>query len=81
MAREKPYFVEGKVADVYPNGHVVFVKVQNGNVYNIHPYTPGIEFDKLQKGTRVLLEVTSVLTRVLSATILAGECDGSTRGS
>ena len=67
---EMPFFVEGQIVDFSIQYGVAYVKVQNGNVYNIHPNTPGINFEKLRKGQIVRLEVTTRLTHVLSACIV-----------
>jgi len=80
MSGEKPFFIEGIVVDVPPGYELAYVKVVNGNVYNLRPSTPGIDFYKLKKGQIVEIEITNKLVRVLSARIIdkAGECDGST---
>ena len=71
MPGEFPFFIVGKVVDLsVPN--LAIVKVENGNLYNVNSYTPGIEFSKLTKGTLVELEVTNTLTRVFSAKIYSG---------
>jgi hypothetical protein len=70
MSGEIPFFIEGKIAEISAVYFLAYVKVDNGNVYHIHPSTPGIEFQKLERGQIVELEVTSMLTRVLSARIL-----------
>ena len=71
MPGEMPYFIEGKVAEVLPAYQVAYVKVDNGNVYHLTPKTPGINFQELKVGMIVECEITSMLTRVLSARILS----------
>jgi len=68
MPGEIPFFVTGKVAIIHFD--VAYVKISTGNVYHVYPWTAGIEFDKLVIGTQVECEVTSMLTRVLSAKII-----------
>jgi len=85
MPREIPYFVTGNVVEILSQ-EVAIVKVTNGNLYHLKPNTPGIDYYRLLIGDVVQCEVTSVLTRVLSARVIkkntdAGECDGSTLGS
>lgn len=70
MAGERPYFIEGKVIEVSIAYQLAFIKVANGNVYHILPNTLGIEFNELVKDQIVQMEITSMLTRVLSAKIL-----------
>lgn len=70
MPGELPFFIEGQVTEVSVPFRIAYVKVPNGNVYHLHPGTPGIDFYSLKKTQIVRLEVTSMLTRVLSATIL-----------
>lgn len=70
MPGELPFFIEGQVVEVSMPFNIAYVKVPNGNVYHLHPGTPGIHFNKLQKSQIVRLEVTTMLTRVLSATII-----------
>jgi len=67
MSGEKPYFIEGTVTQVNVYERTIYVKVPNGNVYHIFPFTPGIEFNKLERGKVVILEVTTKLVNVLSA--------------
>lgn len=69
MPGELPHFVEGKVVEISTIYNIAYVKVVNGNVYNLTPNTPGIDFGKLRIGTNVECEITSMLIRVLSATI------------
>lgn len=66
MPGEIPYFIKGKVAEILPQD-IIIVKVPNGNLYHLTTNTPGIEFSRLCKGDIVECEVTSMLTRVLSA--------------
>lgn len=73
MSGEIPYFIIGKVVEVMPQYNVAYVKVDNGNVYNLTPKTPGIHFQDLKKGMIVECEITSMLIRVLSARILHGQ--------
>ena len=70
MAGERPFFIEGQITEISVNNSVAYVKVPNGNVYHLYHYTPGIEFNKLKKSQIVRLEVTLMLTRVLSAEVL-----------
>lgn len=73
MSGEMPYFIIGKIVEVMPQYNVAYVKVDNGNVYNLTPKTPGINFRDLKKGMTVECEITSMLIRVLSARILHGQ--------
>jgi hypothetical protein len=70
MSGELPFFIEGQVVDFSIPYHIAYVKVVNGNIYHLRPDTPGIDFSKLRKNQIVRLEVTTMLTRVLSATII-----------
>ena len=70
MAGETPFFIEGKVVDFSMEHNIAYVKVPNGNVYHIRPNTPGIDINKIIKGQIIRLEVTNMLTRVLSASII-----------
>ena len=65
MPGEIPFFVTGKISAI--RGDVAYVKIQTGNVYNLYPWTPGIEFTRLTIGQVIECEVTSMLIRVLSA--------------
>jgi hypothetical protein len=65
-----PFFIEGKVASIIQSEKTAYVKVPNGNVYYLHPFTPGIDFEKLKVGTKVSCEVTEKLARVFSAKII-----------
>jgi len=67
MAGERPFFIQGEVVEVSTPYGIAYAKVVNGNVYHLHPWTPGIVFGDLKKGDLVALEVTTMLTRVLSA--------------
>lgn len=66
MPREIPYFVRGTIVEILPQ-EVTVVKVANGNLYHLKPNTPGIEYSRLLVGDVVQCEITSELTRVLSA--------------
>lgn len=85
MPGEKPFYIVGEVKQISNVENIAYVRVPNGNVYYVYGYTPGIDFARLKIGTMVNMEVTTMLTRVLSASIIqnsdAGECDGSTLGS
>jgi hypothetical protein len=70
MPGERPFFIEGQLVEVSTGYNIAYVKVPNGNVYNLHPDTPGIDFSKLKKSQIIELEVTTMLTRVLSARII-----------
>lgn len=83
MPGEIPYFVEGYVVKIADMINTAYVRVENGNVYHVFPFTPGIVFKDLTIDKKVLLEVGTRLDRVYSAKIIeknsiAGECDGST---
>lgn len=69
MPGEIPFFIEGKVAEILPQ-EIIIVKVANGNLYRLTPSTPGIEYYRLSVGDIVKCEVTSALTRVLSASLV-----------
>lgn len=70
MSGERPFFIEGQLVEISAGYNIAYVKVPNGNVYHLHPHTPGIDFSKLQKSQIIRLEVTTMLTRVLSASII-----------
>lgn len=70
MPGEIPYFVEGYVVKIADMINTAYVRVENGNVYHVFPFTPGISFKDLTKGKRVLLEVGTRLDRVYSAKII-----------
>lgn len=80
MPGEIPYFISGSVAEILPQ-EIIIVKVPNGNLYHLTPSTPGIEYYRLLVGDIVECEITSVLTRVLSARFVrrtdAAEEDGN----
>ena len=73
MTGEIPFFIDGKVTKITIGCQIILVKVKNGNVYSIHPDTPGIDFQNLREGQTVRLEVTTRLTHVLSAYIVNKE--------
>jgi hypothetical protein len=64
---QMPFFVEGQIIDFSVSYSVAYVKVSNGNIYHVHPDTPGISFERLKRGQRLSLEITTKLTHVLSA--------------
>jgi hypothetical protein len=70
MPGEIPFFIEGKVAEISPGYNTALVRVPNGNVYQLDQTTPGINFNDLTVGKRVVCEVTTKLTRVFSARII-----------
>lgn len=70
MPGEVPYFIEGWIVDITPDKRIAYAKVSNGNVYHLYRDTPYLEFEKLEKDTLVLLEVTSRLIQVWSAKII-----------
>jgi len=70
MPGEIPFFIRGKVTEIRPGNKTAIVKVPNGNTYHVTPDTPGIRFEKLSKDLIVECEVTTMLTRVLSARIV-----------
>ena len=72
MPGEIPYFIQGKVVDISIAYKKAYVKVDNGNVYHLTPKTPGIDYEELSIGVIVECEITSMLTRVLSARIYLG---------
>jgi len=77
MPGEKPFFIEGVVVDIMSTYEIAFVKVINGNVYNLKPSTPGVDFYTLKIGQIVELEVTTKLVRVLSARIIDTDKDNA----
>lgn len=70
MPGELPFFIEGQLVDLSIPYGIAFVKVHNGNIYHLKPDTPGINFKDLKKTQIIRLEVTTMLTRVLSASII-----------
>ena len=70
MPGEVPYFVEGYVVRIVDMLNTAYVRVINGNVYHVFPFTPGITFSELSVDKKVLLEVGSRLDRVYSAKII-----------
>lgn len=70
MPREIPFFIRGKVAEIMPGYRTAIIRVPNGNIYHVTPNTPGIDFDRLKMDLIVECEVTTILTRVLSARIV-----------
>ena len=70
MAGEIPFYVEGKVVEIMNGSEIAIVRVSNGNLYHLKPGTPGIDFYKLELDQIARCEVTSMLTRVLSARIV-----------
>jgi hypothetical protein len=69
MPGEYPFFIEGKVVEIMVQ-EITIVKVPNGNLYHLRPSTPGIDYYSLRKDDTVIMEVTSLLTRVLSAKVV-----------
>jgi hypothetical protein len=76
MPREIPYFISGNVVEILPQ-EIIIIKVSNGNLYHITPSTPGIEYYRLLVGDIVECEITSVLTRVLSARFIKRKTDAA----
>lgn len=70
MSGQIPFFIEGKVVDFSMEHNIAYVKVPNGNVYHVRQDTPGLDFNKIVKGQIIKLEITNMLTRVLSASII-----------
>jgi hypothetical protein len=70
MPGEIPFWIVGEIKLYYPHAGEAYVRVPNGNVYLLKPSTPGIKFEELKIGMVVSCEVTSKLTRVLSAKII-----------
>jgi hypothetical protein len=70
MAGEFPFFIEGQITEVSFVYRIAYVRVPNGNVYHLHPDTKGIDFGRLKKSQIIRLEITNMLTRVLSASII-----------
>lgn len=70
MPIEKPYWVLGEIRDIILETNVCLVKVKNGNIYRLTSTTPGIDVSALKIGDKIQCEVTSELTRVLSAKII-----------
>jgi hypothetical protein len=70
MAGEIPYEIVGKLIQVQSDQKIALVKVTNGNLYVLKPSTPGIDFDKLKIGQRIVCQVTSALERVYGARII-----------
>ena len=71
MPSEIPFFVEGKIVEIMNGREIAIVRVPNGNLYHLKPSTPGIDFYKLELDRVVKCEVTTMLTRVLSAQVVA----------
>lgn len=77
MPGEHPIHIVGKVVEVSISYKLAYVKVDNGNVYHIHPTTPGINFSDLACDQLIRLEVlASTLNRVFSAKILKDVNEG-----
>lgn len=70
MPAELPFFIVGTVASIVQYEKTAYIRVANGNVYHVFPFTPGINFSDLSVGKRVECEVTTKLTRVLSAKVI-----------
>ena len=70
MPGEIPFWVEGELKLYYPLTKEAYVRVPNGNVYILKPSTPGIIFEELKIGMIIQCEVTTKLTRVLSAKVV-----------
>lgn len=73
MPRETPYFIKGWISEIFLDGLLAVVSVENGSIYHLTPFTPGIEFSELAIGVKVECEITSKLIRVLSAKILKSD--------
>jgi hypothetical protein len=73
MPGEKPYFIVGKVVEIIDAHEIACVKVPNGNIYHLRPSTPGIDFYHIAVDMVIRCEITSALTRVLSASIISDE--------
>jgi hypothetical protein len=70
MPGEKPFFLNATVTEVSLSHNIAYARVINGNVYNLKPDTPGLDFSKLKKGQIVEIEITTKLVRVLSARLI-----------
>lgn len=70
MPGELPFLIKGKVVFISQFEKLAYVKVSNRNIYYLFSYTPGIDFDKLEIGMIIELEITTMLSRVLSAKII-----------
>lgn len=68
MPGELPFFVKGYVAVLLHS--MALVKTKTGYIYELFPDTEGLEFNKIVLDDIVECEVTSRLTRVLSASII-----------
>lgn len=68
MPGELPFWIDGEVRLII--SYSAYVRVPNGNVYLIKDDTPGIDFSRIRMGTKISCEVTTMLTRVLSAKII-----------
>lgn len=78
-----PFWTTGEIKMLIQHAGEAYVRLPNGNVYLLTPFTPGINFEDLKVGMFVSIEITNRLDRVYSAKIIsdAAECDGSTAGS
>jgi hypothetical protein len=70
MPGELPFWIDGEVRMIISHIGEAYIRVPNGNVYLVKIDTPGLEFNKIKIGTKISCEVTSLLTRVLSAKII-----------
>lgn len=65
-----PFWITGEVKILIQHMGEAYVRVPNGNVYTLHYYTPGINFEDIRVGTIVSIEITDRLDRVYSAKII-----------
>jgi len=62
--------IEGVVLEVFPTFGMAHVRTALGSVYGLNRTTPGVDFDRLQEGQRLLCEVKEKFHRVVHATLV-----------
>ena len=70
MPGKMPFFIIGTVKSISHLIKTAYIKVPNGNIYHIFPFTLGIDFDRLKNNQNIEIEVTDELVKVYSARII-----------
>ena len=63
--------VYGTVLEILPDLGLAHVRTPDSLIYGLSPYTNGLQFEMLQLGQKVRLQVTMKFGRVLHAELLS----------
>lgn len=66
----EPVDIEAEVFEILPGYGLAHLRAADGHVYGLRPNTPGISFDSLRVGQRVLCTVQQPFSRVVSAQLI-----------